>query len=142
MAPNYVNRDRLLVPTGLVVQSPRLRPVELVDRERFVAFHLLDRDDDGLIAPWEWTGDIDVFFLLDANAEGVLEQAEYLGLVRTRPVPLRLVTRGVLDLDHDGFVSRAEWVGDPFVFVSLDLNGDGRVKPLEAVGGYLLAKAV
>jgi len=95
-----------------------------------------------LIAPWEWTGDIDVFFLLDANADGVLEQAEYLGLVRTRPAPLRLVTRGVLDLDHDGFVSRAEWVGDPFVFVSLDLNGDGRVKPLEAVGGYLLAKAV
>jgi hypothetical protein len=136
-----VNRDsRLVVGEVVIPADPRVQRFSLVDRERYVAFNLLDQDDDGVIAPWEWTGDMDVFFLLDVGADGVLEPAEYLGLVRTRPVPVRWIARGDLDLDHNGFVSRSEWVGDPLLFVSLDLDDDGRVKPLEAVVGSLLAR--
>ncbi|HEV8242095.1 MAG TPA: hypothetical protein VGS57_22205 [Thermoanaerobaculia bacterium] len=134
-----LNGDRLLAPSELVVSRPVVRTVSLVDRDRYVAFQLLDVDDDGVIAPWEWTGSMDVFFLLDADGNGLLGQSEYLGMVRTRPVPVRLIADGALDLDHNGYVSRYEWVGDPYRFVSLDLNGDGRVKPAEAVAGALLA---
>jgi hypothetical protein len=133
------NRDRYLAPSELVVSRPIVRNVTLVDRDRYVAFQLLDVDDDGVVAPWEWTGDMDVFFLLDVDNDGLLGQSEYLGLVRSRPVPVRLVAGGALDLDNDGCVERYEWVGDPYRFVSLDLNGDGRVKPAEAVAGALLA---
>jgi hypothetical protein len=132
--------DRFLVPSELVVNRPLVQSVTLVDRDRYVAFQLLDVNDDGVVAPWEWTGDLDVFFLLDVDDNGVLGQSEYLGLVRTRPVPVRLIAGGALDLDGNGYVSRAEWVGDPYRFVSLDLNGDGRVKPAEAVAGALLTQ--
>ena len=132
--------DRFLVPSELVVSRPLVQSVTLVDRDRYVAFQLLDVNDDGVVAPWEWTGDMDVFFLLDVDDNGVLGQSEYLGLVRTRPVPVRLIAGGALDLDGNGYVSRAEWVGDPYRFVSLDLNGDGRVKPAEAVAGALLTQ--
>jgi hypothetical protein len=134
------NRDRLLVRDELVLSAPRLRSVALVDRDRFVAFDLLDMDDDGVIAPWEWTGDIDVFFRLDANADGALEQGEYLGLVSVRPLPVRMLASGALDCDHNGYISRSEWVGDPFRFVALDLNGDGRLRSFEAMTGSLLIK--
>jgi hypothetical protein len=133
--------DRRLVVRELVVPaSPPLRAVTLVDRDRYLAFNLLDIDDDGIVAPWEWTGDMDVFFLLDESGDGVLEQAEYLGLVRARPLPMRYVVDGALDCDHDGLVSRSEWVGDPFRFVSLDLDGDGVLRRPEAVVGSLLAR--
>jgi hypothetical protein len=112
----------------------------MVDRDRFVAFDLLDQDNDGVIAPWEWTGDMDVFFLLDVDNDGIVSQPEYLGLVHVRRVPVRFIADGALDLDHNGFISRAEWVGDPFRFAALDLNHDGRVKPIEGVLGTLLAQ--
>ncbi|HET9766780.1 MAG TPA: hypothetical protein VFS60_08025 [Thermoanaerobaculia bacterium] len=132
--------DRFLGPSELVASRPLVQSVTLVDRDRYVAFQLLDVDDDSVIAPWEWTGDMDVFFLLDVDNDGVLGQSEYLGLVRSRPVPVRLIAGGALDLDGNGYVTRYEWVGDPYRFVSLDLNGDGRVKPAEAVAGALLTQ--
>lgn len=134
-----LNRDRLLAPSELVVGRPIVRTVSLVDRDRYVAFQLLDVNDNGVVEPWEWTSDMDTFFLLDYDGNGLVNESEYLGMVRTRPVPVRLIANGSLDLDHNGYVSRYEWVGDPYRFVSLDLNGDGRVKPAEAVAGALLA---
>ena len=134
-----LNRDRLLAPSELVVSRPIVRTVSLIDRDRYVAFQLLDVNDNGVVEPWEWTGDMDTFFLLDYDGNGLVNESEYLGMVRTRPVPVRLVANGALDLDHNGYISRYEWVGDPYRFVSLDLNGDGRVKPAEAVAGALLA---
>jgi hypothetical protein len=135
-----VNRDRYLTSNELVISRPIVRDVTLVDRDRYVAFQLLDVDDDGIIAPWEWTGDMDVFFLLDYDGDGVLGQSEYLGLVRTRPVPVRYIANGSLDLDGNGYVDRCEWVGDPYRFVSLDRNHDGRLRPFEAVTGSLLIR--
>ena len=135
-----LNRDRFLAPSELVVTRPIVRTVSLVDRDRYVAFALLDQDDDGILAPWEWTGSMDVFFLLDVDVDGVVSQPEYLGLVRTRPVPVRLIAGGALDLDGNGYVSRYEWVGDPYRFVSLDLNGDGRLRPYEAVTGSVFIR--
>jgi hypothetical protein len=144
------NRDRRVVYTELVaptyqpayvtapVYAP-LRSTVLVGRDRFVQFDLLDRSNDGLIAPWEWTGDMDLFFLLDRNGDGLVEQPEFLGVGVARPVvPVRMVVDGALDLDHDGYVSRWEWVGDPFRFAALDLNGNGRLGRVEAVIGTAL----
>ena len=130
--------DRFLTPVELRVADPRLEQVRLVDRERYVAFHLLDVDDDGVIAPWEWTGDMDLFFAVDASNDGVVSQEEYLGLVRTRPVSVRYAWNGDLDLDRDGYVERVEWVGDPYRFASLDMDRDGRVEKWEALTGWLM----
>src|SRR4029453_17550449 len=102
--------DRFLVPSELVMSRPLVQSVTLVDRDRYVAFQLLDVNDDGVVAPWEGAGDMDVFFLLDVDDNGVLGQSEYLGLVRSRPVPVRLIAGGALDLDGNGYVRRAEWV--------------------------------
>ncbi len=108
-----VNDDRRLFADEFVVSNPRVRTVTMVDRERYIAFALLDQDDDDVIAPWEWTGDMDVFFMLDVDGNGLVDQAEYLGLVRVQPVPVRLIATGALDLDRSGYVSRARVGGRP-----------------------------
>ena len=130
------DRDDRLVVDDLLVARPRLEPVLAVDRERYVAFHLLDRDDDGVLAPWEWTGDIDLFFLLDADNDGVMEQSEYLGLARRQRIPLR-VAYGA-DLDGDRRLVPVEWVGDPYRFARLDIDADGEIEPVEALVGWAL----
>src|SRR6185503_9764152 len=84
-----LNRDRMLVPGEVVVSNPLVRTVTMVDRDRYVAFNMLDQDDDGLIAAWEWTGDMGLFFRLDVDNNGVIDQAEYLGYAPVRPVPVR-----------------------------------------------------
>jgi hypothetical protein len=110
-----------------------------VERNRYVAFDLLDVDDDGVLASWEWTGSLEVYFALDGDGDGVVSQAEYLGLVpAVRPVPMRLAWNGTLDADGDGAVEPVEWVGDPLRFTRLDLDRDGRVERWEAVAGWLL----
>jgi hypothetical protein len=120
----------------MLVARPRLEPVLAVDRERYVAFHLLDVDDDGVLAPWEWSGDIDLFFLLDGDNDGVLEQNEYLGLARRQRIPLR-VAYGA-DLDGDRRLVPVEWVGDPYRFARLDIDDDGEIEPVEALVGWAL----
>lgn len=130
------DHDERLVVDDLLVARPRLEPVLAVDRERYVAFHLLDRNDDGVLAPWEWTGDVDLFFLLDADNDGVLEQAEYLGLARRQRIPLR-VAYGA-DLDGDRRLVPVEWVGDPYRFARLDIDDDGEIEPVEALVGWAL----
>ena len=134
------NRDDLLVVSDFD-DARYVDTVRDVDRERYVAFHLLDVDDDGMVAPWEWTGDLDAFFLVDVDDDGVVSLAEYLGLVQVRQVPLRTALGGGLDLDGDGDVTAVEWWGDPLRFVRLDLDRDGELEPLEAVVGWLFQAA-
>ena len=130
------DHDRRLVLDDMLVARPRLEPVLAVDRERYVAFHLLDVDDDGVLAPWEWSGDIDLFFLLDGDNDGVLEQNEYLGMARRQRIPLR-VAYGA-DLDGDRRLVPVEWVGDPYRFARLDIDDDGEIEPVEALVGWAL----
>jgi len=133
------NRDGFLLPGELAASDPRLAAARLLDRDRYVAFNLLDVDDDGLIAPWEWTGDMDVFFRLDSSGDGALSAAEYLGLLpASRSLPVRLALNGALDVDGDGAVERMEWVGDPYRFGRLDLDRDGKIERWEAFAGWLL----
>jgi hypothetical protein len=114
-----------------------VQSVRDADRERYVSFHLLDVDDDGIVAPWEWTGDLDAFFLVDVDDDGVVSLAEYLGLVQPRQVPLRVALGDDLDFDGDGDLTAAEWLGDPLRFARLDLDADGELEPVEAMVGWL-----
>jgi hypothetical protein len=130
--------DRRLVMGDLLVAPARLEPVLRVDRQRYADFHLLDLDDDRVVAPWEWSADLDVFFLLDSDGDGLVSQSEYLGLVPVRTVPLRMVVQRDLDLDADGRIEAVEWVGDPYRFARLDIDADGVIEPLESLAGWAL----
>ncbi len=108
----------------------------VIDRDRLLLFQGLDLDDDGLIAPWEWPGDLDSFWFRDENADGAVGLDEYLGLaVVDRPV--RDLEFDAIDYDRDGEIARVEWVGDPYRFHRLDRNDNGVVGRWEYAFGWL-----
>jgi hypothetical protein len=125
--------DLLLVRDELYVDDDLL----VVDRDRFLLFHGLDRDDDGLIAPWEWPGDLDSFFLRDFDGDAVVSLDEFVGLVDVDH-GVRAYRYDALDFDRDGRVARVEWVGDPVRFTRLDRNADGAVGRWEYGVGWVL----
>jgi hypothetical protein len=109
----------------------------IVDRDRFLLFHGLDRDDDGLIAPWEWPGDLESFFLRDFDGDGVISLDEMMGLVELDR-GVRAYRFDVIDFDRDGEIARVEWVADPVRFTRLDRNGNGVVGRWEYAVGWVL----
>lgn len=119
-------RDELFVDDDLVV----------VDRDRFLLFEALDRDEDGLVAPWEWPGSVESFFYRDFNGDGAVSMDEFLGL--DVDVGTREVGFDTLDFDRDGEIARVEWVGDPLTFARLDRNDNGVVGRWEYGVGWLL----
>lgn len=125
--------DLLLVRDDLYVDDDLL----LVDRDRLLLFHGLDRDGDGLIAPWEWPGDLDSFFLRDFNGDAVIGLDEFMGLVEV-DYGVRAYRYDALDFDRNGRVARVEWVGDPVRFTRLDRNHDGVVSRWEYGVGWVL----
>ena len=125
--------DLLLVRDELYVDDDLL----VVDRDRLLLFHGLDRDDDGLIAPWEWPGDLDSFFLRDFDGDAVISLDELMGLVEV-DYGVRDYRYDALDFDRDGRVARVEWVGDPVRFTRLDRNADGAVGRWEYGVGWVL----
>jgi hypothetical protein len=125
--------DLLLVRDELYVDDDLL----VVDRDRLLLFHGLDRDDDGLIAPWEWPGDLDSFFLRDFDGDAVVSLDELMGLVEV-DYGVRAYRYDALDFDRDGRVARVEWVGDPVRFTRLDRNADGLVGRWEYGVGWVL----
>ncbi|HUP42419.1 MAG TPA: hypothetical protein VM599_04350 [Thermoanaerobaculia bacterium] len=125
--------DLLLMRDDLYVDDDLL----LVDRDRFLLFHGLDRDGDGLIAPWEWPGDLDSFFLRDFNGDAVISLDELMGLVEIDH-GVRAYRYDALDFDRNGRIARGEWVGDPVRFTRLDRNHDGVVSRWEYGVGWAL----
>jgi hypothetical protein len=125
--------DLLLVRDELYVDDDLL----VVDRDRLLLFHGLDRDDDGLIAPWEWPGDLDSFFLRDFDGDAVISLDEFMGLVDV-DYGVRAYRYDALDFDRDGRVARVEWVGDPVRFTRLDRDADGMVGRWEYGVGWVL----
>ena len=121
----YLVRRELYADDDLIV----------VDRDRLLLFQGLDLDDDGLIAPWEWPGDLDSFWFRDENADGAIGLDEYLGLTVDRPV--RELEFDAVDYDRDGEIARVEWVGDPYRFHRLDRNDNGVVGRWEYAFGWL-----
>lgn len=107
----------------------------VVDRDRLLLFQGMDRDHDGLVAPWEWPGDLDSFWFRDYNADGAVSLDEYLGLAVDRPV--RDLEFDAIDYDRDGEIARVEWVGDPYRFHRLDRNDNGVVGRWEYAFGWL-----
>ena len=126
--------DQLLVRDELYHDDDLL----VVDRDRFLLFHGLDRDEDGLIAPWEWPGDLDSFFLRDFNGDAVIGLDELMGLVEV-DYGVRDYGFDALDFDRGGTITRVEWVGDPVRFTRLDRNDNGVVGRWEYGVGWALA---
>jgi len=120
-------RDELFYDDDLVV----------VDRDRFLLFHGLDRDDDGLIEPWEWPGDVESFFLRDFNGDAVIGLDEFMGLVEVDH-GVRSYGYDALDFDRSGTIAGVEWVGDPVRFSRLDRNANGVVGRWEYGVGWML----
>jgi hypothetical protein len=107
----------------------------VIDRDRLLLFQGIDQDDDGLVAPWEWPGDLDSFWFRDHNADGAVSLDEYLGL--DVDLPVRDLSFDAVDYDRDGEIARVEWVGDPYRFHRLDRNDNGVVGRWEYAFGWL-----
>jgi hypothetical protein len=107
----------------------------VIDRDRLLLFQGMDRDDDGLVAPWEWPGDLDSFWFRDHNGDGAVSLDEYLGL--DIDLPVRDLEFDAIDFDRSGEIARVEWVGDPYRFQRLDRNDNGVVGRWEYAFGWL-----
>jgi hypothetical protein len=107
----------------------------VIDRDRLLLFQGMDRDDDGLVAPWEWPGDLDSFWFRDHNGDGAVSLDEYLGL--DVDMPVRDLEFDAIDYDRSGEIARVEWVGDPYRFQRLDRNDNGVVGRWEYAFGWL-----
>jgi Ca2+-binding EF-hand superfamily protein len=92
--------------------------------ERFTA---LDQDRDGYLSADEWADGHDAFVRLDRNGDGAVSRDEY--------VEPRALTREEwfkqLDEDRNGRLAFAEWRWSRGSFDQLDLDHDGAVSRVE-----------
>jgi Ca2+-binding EF-hand superfamily protein len=89
----------------------------------------LDVNRDGRVTRDEWHGTAAVFAALDANRDGVLTREEALGTEGTTGTT-RDEFKSV-DVDGDGFISRAEWHWNTAAFDRLDTDHDRRLSRQE-----------
>jgi Ca2+-binding EF-hand superfamily protein len=83
-------------------------------------FRALDRNNNGVISPSEWTGTMQDFNRLDQDHNGNLSVEEF---------HQRAGQDQFSELDHnvDGVISREEWHNASKSFETLDLNRDGKL---------------
>ena len=96
------------------------------------AFTNLDHNRDGRIAANEWHYDVETFRRVDANRDGSINRAEFLGADIDDD---RGDNFDDLDYNNNGLVERTEWHGSTASFNALDRNRDGRLSRFEVVGG-------
>jgi Ca2+-binding EF-hand superfamily protein len=105
--------------------------------ERYVSwttsgFNNLDHNRDRKITRNEWHYDVETFRRVDRNADGALDQSEFLGEAWDDD---REDSFDDLDANNNGRVERSEWHGGSNVFTQLDRNRDGVLSRFEVVGG-------
>ena len=138
------NRDGVLSGDELLAGA---RPNQ--NRGWDARYNGLDRNRDNAVSRGEWNGDDRSFANRDWNRDGVLSGDE-LRAGATRPTASRLppppaptpkaarprtesdeVLFARRDVNRDGHVSRAEWVGTASEFNRLDFNKDGVLSAYE-----------
>lgn len=105
--------------------------------ERYVnwtraGFTALDHDRDNRIASNEWHFDTQTFRRVDANRDGSISLAEFLG--ESDGDDDREDNFDDLDFNNNGRVERSEWHGSLAEYRRLDANGDGVLSRYEVVG--------
>lgn len=94
-------------------------------------FSAFDHNHDSRITPNEWHFDAETFRRVDANRDGGINLAEFLG---EGVDDVREDSFDNLDVNNNGRVERAEWYGGAAEFRRLDANGDGTLSRYEVVG--------
>ena len=96
-------------------------PVNLKSREK--SFQKLDRDQDQVIAPQEWRGDVQTFLNLDCNRDQSLSREEYI----YADCKMDHKEMAFLDLDRNGnkVIEPDEWNQSEEEFNRLDRDHDG-----------------
>jgi Ca2+-binding EF-hand superfamily protein len=114
------NRDGLIAGEELTRES-RFGSADRVDNssnQRDSRFQSMDRNGDGMIQSHEWTGESQVFHLLDRDFNSRLSYEEFTD--RDRNLFMR-----DMDRNGDGVIGRNEWRGNRAAFRDLDFNGNG-----------------
>ena len=99
-------------------------------------FANLDRNRDGVISRYEWTGSVQDFTNLDVNRDNRISRAEMQrGSIDNSNWDSRTFTN--LDRNNDGVISRYEWTGSVQDFTNLDVNRDNRISRAEMQRGSI-----
>jgi len=88
--------------------------------EKADPFRALDRNNNGVVSPSEWTGTMQDFNRMDQDRNGNLSVEEF----HQRS---GLDQFSELDHNNDGVISRKEWHNTSRSFEGLDLNRDGKL---------------
>ena len=94
-------------------------------------FEDYDRNRDGVLSRYEWTGDRATFDRMDRNQDGVIAYREFDAMPAGDTGSLRARRFDQLDRNRNGVVDRGEWTGSSSSFRALDRNRDGRLSRAE-----------
>lgn len=131
VAFNVADRNDDGVVTFMEYIAPP-RPAE-VREERFED---MDQNNDGVLARYEWRGDMGTFNRRDLNRDGVVTWREF---GRQVPADTRSSRFQQADRNNDRRISRQEWRGDWESFSILDRSRDGFLSRAEYLNTQGLA---
>lgn len=133
--PLFICTLVLTAAPALALQAPAISPDQL--RQAINRVKEADSNHDGMITRAEWqTYRAAQFSRFDRNGDGILSEADRPRLVGRRDGGRLAEMMALLDQNHDGKVSRTEFVNGPMpAFDQVDLDHNG------VVDGYEIKQA-
>ena len=90
-------------------------------------FGQMDVNNNGYINRSEWRGETRSFDAVDRNGDNRVTMDEYLSQAGSFGYGTLESRFAQLDRNHNGWLSRGEWRGEPLAFDIVDRNGDNRI---------------